>query len=53
MKYATYCAVVKVIHQNLRPGDRKKCMDILQQQFPGIDGLTAGSIYSQETLKKV
>lgn len=53
MKYATYCSVVKVIHQNLRPGDRKQCMNILHQQFPGIEEQSLGSIYSQETLKKV
>jgi len=53
MKYATYCAVVKVIHQNLRPGDRKQCMNILHHQFPDIDAQSLGSIYSQETLKKV
>ena len=53
MKYETYCALLSVIHQHLRPGDRKKCMNQLTESHPTIDLLTLGSIYSQEILKKV
>ena len=53
MKYETYCAIVSLIHQHSRPGDRKKCMKILLSEFPGFDVQTLGSIYSQEILKKV
>jgi len=53
MKYETYCALLSVIHQHLRPGDRKKCMNQLTNSYPSIDMLTLGSIYSQEILKKV
>lgn len=53
MKYETYCALLSVIHQHLRPGDRKKCMNVLTKSYPDIDPQSLGSIYSQEILKKV